>query len=256
MKSVVVMPVCRRPEFLALSLEKLELAGGLDLDVRIYADTGTDLESVSFVRDQYFPSAMIFQAKPHPKAPSGTFNILNSIAAGYHAGGDLIYHVEEDVMVRSGFFAFHEAQHSLFANRESRILATCGRQVKYFMDNFGDLYSNPGSCLSRRLVEALIPHLCSAYYADQEGYLNANFEPWPEMSKLDDGLIRRVIRQLDGRVVSANPGVCAHQGFRYYDKLSIYRNEETVIEARISRLRRILADVRPGDRYARDFEPF
>ena len=256
MYSVVCMPVCRRPEFLALALEKLDLAAPAGQDVRIFADTSADLNSIEFVRDRYFPTAMIFQARPHPSAPSGTWNILNAIAQGYHAGADLIYHVEEDVLVRSNFFAFHEDQHSLFANRESRILATCGRQVPYFIKNFGDYYSNPGSCLSRRLVEALIPHLCEAYYADPEGYLNQHFEPWPEMSKLDDGLIRRVIRKLGGRVVSADPGVCAHQGFRAYDKLDIYRNHETTIENRISRLREILVGVRPGDRYARDFESF
>jgi hypothetical protein len=251
MRSVVVVPTYRRPEFLALSLEKLELASGLDLDVRIYADVETDLESVSFVRDTYFPTATIFLARPHPKAPSGTWNILNAIAQGCATGADLIYHVEEDVMVRPNFFAWHQAQHV-----DKLYLATCGRGVKFFLDNFGDLYSNPGSCLSRRLVEQVIPHLCEEYYADQEGYLNRHFEPWPEMSKLDDGLIRRVIRKMGGRVLSANPAVCAHQGFRYYNKLSIYKNEETSIEKRIARLRQILASVKPEDRYARDFEPF
>jgi len=52
-------------------------------------------------------------------------------------------------MVRSGFFLLlsHEAQHSLIRESQSRILADLaarqGLNVN-FMDNFGDLYSNPG----------------------------------------------------------------------------------------------------------------
>ena len=109
--SVVVIPTCNRPEFLALVLEKLSRTPESDsIDVRIFLDSGSEarLKEVEYVRDTYLPTAEIFQAHTHVVAPSGTWNILNSLKAGYETGAAFIYLVEEDVMVLSeDFFQRH-----------------------------------------------------------------------------------------------------------------------------------------------------
>ena len=231
MKCVVVIPTCKRPEMLALSLQKLDQSQRpSNLDVRIYADTQANLEHVEYVRDQYYPDALILVAKPHIFAPSGTWNILNSIKSGYETGADLVCLLEEDVLVRPNFFEHHL---SVFGENNGEIVASCGRKDRGHYPVYGPLYTNPGSCLSR----ALPPR-------------------WDEQSNLDDGLIRRVVRQMGGRVVYPEVGVCVHQGWAFYNKIDIYMNDEISIEGRIKRLQELISKIQPGDRYAKDFEPF
>jgi len=247
------MPVCHRPEMLALTLQKLRSSNRPDnLDVRIFADDLANLESVKYVRDLYYPDAFIFQTEPHTIAPSGCWNILNSIKKGYETGADLIFMLEEDVLVQENFFQWHLQQHT-----SDEYLASCGRKDRHHYPLYGPLYTNPGSCLSRRLVEQIIPHICDGYFLGLREYLDEKLPPrWDEQSSLDDGLIRRVIRKMGGKCVYPETPVCAHQGFRFYGKLDLYQNREIGIENRIRRLQEIIKTIRPGDRYATDFEPF
>jgi len=257
-KEVIVMPTCKRPEFLALALEKLSAAPKehpSDLDVYIYADTSADISSVEFVRDRYFPEATVYQWANHPAAPSGTWNILNAIKGGYDTGADLVYLVEEDVMVRPEFFDWHRSIHDAGAH-DGTVLATCGRVEPRLQKLFGDVYTNPGSALTRTLIKELIPHMNDSYYSDPAGYVLQHFEPWLGMSILDDGLIRRVIKKMGGRSLTATEGVAVHQGFHFYNQLDRYMNFEGDIEHKIARLREIIAGIVPGERYATDFEPF
>lgn len=234
---------------LALALQKLQNSNRPDnLDVRIFADVQADLESVEYVRDLYYPEALIFQAKPHVEAPSGCWNILNSIKQGYETGADRIILLEEDVCVRLGFFEWHLNP----ANRQ--YLATCGRKDPHHFPRYGPLYTNPGSCLSRELVEQLISHINDDYFTRLREYLDEHFEPWPTQSILDDGLIRRVIRKMGGQAVYPEEPVCTHIGFRFYNKLDLYMNYETTMEGRIRRLKELMQSIKPGDRYATDFE--
>jgi hypothetical protein len=238
---------------LALALEKLDRNQSRDnvLDIRIYADYPADIDAVGWVRNFYYPSALIFQAKPHIEAPSGCWNILNSIKQGYETGADYIILLEEDVLVRPGFY-----EHHLNAINGQGVLASCGRKDPSHYPLYGPLYTNPCSMLRRELIEQLLPHICDDYFSNLGEYLDRHFESWPTQSQLDDGLIRRVIRQMGGHAAYPDKPVCAHQGFRLYGKLDLYMNQEVGIEKRIARLREIISKIRPGERYARDFEPF
>jgi hypothetical protein len=258
MKEIVVMPTCKRPEFLALALEKLSAAPEehpSDLNVHIYADTSADIASVEFVRDRYFPEATVYQWSKHTEAPSGTWNILRSIEAGFLHGADRVYLVEEDVMVRPNFFQWHRSIHDASAH-DGTVLATCGRVEKRLERFFGEQYTNPGACLTRKLFEHLAPHINDDYFTRPAEYVVENFEPWIGMSILDDGLIRRVIKKAGGRSLTATEGVAVHQGFFYYNRLDRYMNHEPTIWGKIARLREIIAGIVPGERYATDFEPY
>jgi hypothetical protein len=72
---------------------------------------------------------------------------------------------------------------------------------------------------------------------------------------LDDGLIRKVARSVNGKVTCADPGVAVHQGFHYYNKIEPYIVRGTIQE-RIQKLREMLPTIRRADRYTGDFEPF
>lgn len=254
LKEVVVMPSFARPEMLALALQRISEADSPPVDVRIYQDTSTEdrLKEVIFVRDKYLPRAVIYHLEPHVEVISGCYNILKSIQAGYDFGSDLIWLIEEDVMVKPRFFNWGREQIVT-----GQYLAACGRKDRRFYNLYPDLYTNPGSLLSRRLVEQLISHINSDYFSRLRGYLDEKLPPnWDEQSHLDDGLVRRVIRQMGGKVVYPETPVCAHQGFRAYNKLDLYMNYAESIEGKIERLREILRTVKPTDRYTGDFDLF
>ena len=251
-KKVVAIPTSKRPELLALTLEKLSQAISIPklrlIDVHIYADSVPEatLRQLEVVRDLYMPEAFLFNAKPHISAPSGCWNILNSIKEASRFAQD-VYLVEEDVLVYPQFFEWHENQTAP---------ASCGRRHFDLRWKFRHLYTNPGALLRRPLLDALLPHINDDYFSNTRGYLDRTFGPWHEITHLDDGLIRNVMRANDWLPAYPEKPVCAHIGFRAYGQLDIYQNNETDILKRIARAREIIAGVKPTDQYAKDFEPF
>jgi hypothetical protein len=249
------MPVAFRPEMLALSLESLASAAPSNLPVAIFVDhSGRDLfDEFILVRNKYFPDAYLALREEHIHAPSGTWNILQSIKDGYETGAQYVFLIEEDVRVASDFFTW-TYQHIT----TGEFAATCGRRDRFFYGKHPDMYTNPGACLRRDVLEVLVPHINDDYFTRLRAYLDEHFGEFPEYSELDDGLIRRVILATKGRCkypgVEDRPKV-AHQGFNGYNVLDIYQNRGDV-EQRIQGLREMHKHISPEDRYAKDFEPF
>jgi hypothetical protein len=247
MRDIVAIPTCYRTELLALCLLRLSGAEGCP-EVHIYADTASKIDEVEYVRDEYFPTATIFHAKPHIQAPSGCWNILNSIKSAASFADD-VYLIEDDVMVFPDFFRWH---------RSRLEAASCGRRMLTRPDF--SYYTNPGSLLRRALLDALIPHINDTYFQDTVAYCE-KFPTADWSSTLDDGLIRRVIKEAGLSWHIPDKAVCAHQGFRNYSKLDIFMNEGADVEERIGRFLE-LCELIPNSpdprvqRYAADFEPF
>lgn len=249
--SVVCIPTLKRPEFLALCLEKLSRAPEIEnIDVRIYLDWAPEgrLAEVEYVRDTYLPIAEIFQAHTHVIAPSGTWNILYALKSGYETGLPYIYLVEEDVMCYSDFFRRHREMQA-----SGDYFVTCGRVIGHMPDTF---YSNPGTCYRREKLAHVIPHINMQYFANLAGYLNEHFPHMDDMGTLDDGLIRRVMKSVGGKAICAKPEIVAHQGWHYYNRLEPWLNRTGSIQERIEKLRSMLPNMKSNDRYSRDFEPF
>ena len=235
---------------LALSLQALESSKPAALDVNIYADDGAPLDDIYFVRDAYCPSATIHAVPPHIYAPSGTYNILHSIKSGYETGASFVYLLEEDVLVKPGYFDWHQSQMAT-----GKYVATCGRKDPRYYDRHPDEYTNPGSCFRRDLLEQLVPHINDDYMTRLRDYLNEKLgPPWPTTSDLDDGLIRHVIRKMGGQCKYPDIATVRHIGFHAYNRLAGYTNREGSIESRIERLRQMLAEIQPGGRYTSDLE--
>jgi hypothetical protein len=235
---------------LALSLQALESLKPAEVNVNIYADDGANLDEVTFVRDSYCPSATIHAVPPHIYAPSGTYNILHSIKSGYETGAEFVYFIEEDVLVKPGYFDWHQQQMAT-----GKYVATCGRKDARYYAKHVDIYTNPGSCLRRDLIANLIPHINDDYMTRLRDYLNEKLgPPWPEVSDLDDGLIRHVIRSMNGVCKYSDIPTVRHIGFHAYNRLAGYTNREGSIESRIERLRQMLAEIQPGGRYTSDLE--
>lgn len=248
-KKLVVMPA-HRPELMALSLEKLSEARStcrFKPEVHIYADSVSEstLGEMEIVRDLYLPEAFLFRAKRHLPAPSGCWNILNAIKDGAR-WADEVYLVEQDVLVYPYFFDWHATQTAP---------ASCGRKLPRY-----EYYTNPGSCLRRPLLDALVPHICTSYFLDTGSYCERKFST-RFISTLDDGLIRRVLH--DGKMGWSFPTapVCAHIGIRSMKPkgqggLDIYAYESETLEQRIEAVRKIVAAPQNQQRYAPEWEPF
>jgi hypothetical protein len=245
--TVIAIPTAKRPELLALTLEKLSQSRGRP-EVHIYADSVDEirLREIEVVRDLYLPEAFLFHAAPHTKAPSGCWNILNAIKSAAKFA-EKVYLVEEDVLVYPYFFDWHESQTAV---------ASCGRYHYDTRWKFRHLYTNPGSCLRRPLLDALVPHIRDEYFLDTRGYLDRTFGPWHEITHLDDGLIRNVMRANDWLPVYPEKPVCAHVGFRGYGQLDIYQNNETDLQKRIERARELIANPPQHEVWAKDWEPY
>jgi hypothetical protein len=227
---------------LALTLERLSRTRqGFDLDVRIFLDHSNDpklnvvrLHDTEYVRDTYFPTAEIFHANNHVVAPSGSYNILQSLLAGYKTGADFIALVEEDILVALEFFECH-----LEMQESSDYFVTSGRKLPQFDDTF---FSNPGSMYRREKLALIIPHINDQYFADQSSYLERYFPHMDDAGVLDDGLCRRVMRSVNGRAKCAVPRIASHVGFYRYQQFQQYKNEGT-IEERIRWIRDFLSDI-------------
>ena len=207
------------------------------------------MADVEYCRDTYFPTAEIFRAGPHLKVLSGTWNILNSLKCGYETGAEFIFFIEEDVMVRPEFFEWHWAQHE-----KEQYFVTCGRRHSQMPLDF---YSNPGTCYRRGALSFVMPHICEEYYQDTTKYVDGRFPQYRgQDGTLDDGLIRKIQKSVNGKVLCAEPAVAHHQGFHYYNRIEPYMNRGNTVQERIEILREILPRVRREDRYTHDFEPF
>ncbi len=242
MKITTVIPTLKRPEMLALCLERLiQTKQDFDIDVRIFLDHSNDarlnaqrLADTERVRDVYFPTAEIFHANNHIVAPSGSWTILHSLKSGYETGADFIAFVEEDVLVTTDFYTRHfELQAS------GDYFVTSGRKLSYFDDTF---FSNPGSFYRREKLALIIPHICDQYFINQKAYLEQRFPHMDDCGILDDGLIRRIMRSINGRAKCAVPRIAQHIGFHYYQKMSEYKNEGS-LDQKIEWLRYFLSDI-------------
>lgn len=253
MKNVIVTPAAHRPEFLALALERLSVIPHCP-DIHIYVDAVADARwlEYEYVYEKFAPRGTgMIRRKPHISAPSGCWNILHSIKDGYDLGADLIFLVEEDVMVYPHWYQDHLAHMT-----SGKYLATIGRRDEHHFWTYGPMYTNPGSCLRRDLVKKMIPHINDDYFTNLRRYLDRELPPaWDEQSELDDGLVRRVIRQMHGTVQVPEIARCRHQGFALYNRIDIYTNRGSIQE-RIAGLRKLLATIKPSDRYCPDFEPY
>lgn len=253
MSEVVVIPTYARPEILAHALDKISGCPDAPDDVRIFLDHSpeTRVQEVEYVRDKFLPRALLFHAEEHVACTSGTWNILHSIKSGYETGAERVWLVEEDVLMFPG--AFERGRKELASGKW---LAFCGRLLQPFYERYGTLYTNPGSVLSRRLLDQVIPHINDRYFADTGGYIREVFKHEPFNSSLDDGLIRMVVREMQGACGYPERPICAHQGFNWYDEIDIYSNHEGTLDERIAKFKVITDSMKPTDRYAGDFEPF
>jgi hypothetical protein len=262
-KSVVVMPAANRPEFCALALEQLGRARFCPTIFLNVDDVNDKLkEDFEYVFRNYFPKNVggtFVIRDSHIKVTSGCWNILESIRNGYNVGAEYVFLVEEDILVMPDFFEYHWEQ------MDRGAIVSCGRRCRMFYPRSPGTYTNPGSALTRELLDALIPHVNDEFYKDTGGYMDREIGHVEGIHGLDDGLIRRVIWKngWQDRVVypPMETPMCAHTGFQAYENRFDFCHVDTTqsIQGKIDNLRHILKTIdRQGEKakYIKDLDPF
>lgn len=260
LRSVVVMPTANRPELCALALESLGKAQGCPKILLNVDDVSDKLkEEFRYVHRHYAPpqTSLVYRA-PHIRVTSGCWNILMSIKDGYDTGAEWVFLVEEDVLVMRDFFTRH------WEEMDKGAVVSCGRFCRLFGPRYPTIYTNPGSCLSRTFLEALVPHINDDFFRDTGGYMDRlQVPPVPGIHGLDDGLIRRVMWLNCWHPVQppVDKPLCAHIGCHAienrYDFVGF--NADAPVLERAEQLRNFLKTVDrqgPKSMYLRDLDPF
>jgi len=219
----VLIPCFNRPAFLWHCLDNITKAQGAAEHHYIFRlDHGYDPKNLGII--EAFPLSKEVTYTPKTKYTTGkqSFSVLSGLM--YAGTNELVYLIEDDVMIARDFFLWHEAVHaandlfSSHANFNVNSTGPTGFYHQYYLTQ-GD-YSSIGTCLTKKAINAIAPHIRPEYFSDPTGYIKRHFPDHPLSSTYSeqDGLIRRLAgtmaypcqMELDG--LSYGPR-CFHAGF-------------------------------------------
>lgn len=235
MQAVVLVPTFDRPEMLWLCLDHLSRCHeARSIQVRVFVDGKAGHapldECIAAVAAQHGVLSATLRVGQRHSFSGNSFNVLNAYRDAYADGFDLIYLVEDDVMVSPEFFAWHQAVHALPLNAATSVGVRAPEH---------GAYASLGVCHERGTVADILVHAVGDYFRDMAGYCRRHFPPSP-FGHEQDGLIARV---LSGRTVAwADPPVCSHVGWYGYHRKKTDRPTGTLEE----RYRQVRAAVEAG----------
>ncbi|MDP9267267.1 MAG: hypothetical protein M3P27_02945 [Acidobacteriota bacterium] len=211
MKDVVLVPTFSRPEMLWHCLEHLfRCPEFTEHDVVVWLDWHADLPDPPLVEVEqvvgFFPGVHLVRLARHGR-PGNSFNVLSAYRAAYESGADVVYLVEDDVMVRPDFFRFHRFVRSLLdvfcvVAAENTRRATPPQGNHFWATD--DDYASLGVSFDRKALAEIVRHHSAEYFGDMHGYCQRNFGARFQKEEVEqDGLILRVMGEQ--RVLSAWP---------------------------------------------------
>jgi hypothetical protein len=207
-KDIVVLPCWQRPEFLWHCLDNLSRAEGIEsVHVLFRLDTGFSPDNLEVIQSYAgrLTSFEVQVAIPCPfRRTKPSANLLLGLLHAAAAARQLVFLVEEDIMVARDFFTWHRAVHAalgpLFCSipvRNPNRTLTLPEDPDGFYLSDGDCCSN-GMCFDRRVLQSMVaPHVNMAYLRRPKKYIRRNFAAsnlglgYVEQA----GLIRRIQEQ-------------------------------------------------------------
>lgn len=201
--NTVLIPCWRRPEMLWHCLANIKRAHGSDAYHYIFRmDKGYD-PALHEVIEGFPFSYQISEAGPtkYREISKQSHNLLQGYALAAQLSDGLVIMIEEDVMVATDFFGYHEAVHesepglfcSIAVANPNRTMQDSGPRDAYYISD-GD-YCSLGVAFKRDVLQQLIaPHACADYFTNPEGYCRKHFlgSPIGHSYVEQDGLIRRI----------------------------------------------------------------
>jgi len=246
---IVVMPVWRRPELLALALEALRKARGIEEHiVMLRLDEGHDPEN----RDVIAACGLNTNVAEVSLrlAPTDTLNTIEGYAHAArlapNVGAKLIYLLQEDVMVAADFFEFHRGCHARF---EPFAVSACPFP-KYIRARGGPEVVSPSKRYNPWAVSLpvatvqnfIVPHALPDYYGGQLGYLERTFPNtiYGHGHGEQDYLIENIMIRFDGRCIVPAVPRAFHAGW-WDNRRDAWHPRGSDLNDRIRGCREILA---------------
>jgi hypothetical protein len=250
--NTVIIPAYNRPEFVYLCLERIKKADNYKNNKYIVAlDYGFN-QSIKLIVNQFSDDLQIdciMTGANVNRITKQSYNVLNALIYGAKHSDNLVYLIEDDVMIGKDFFTFNEELHAKEKDIFCSVLSmnvntkynTTNDFDKYYISANGD-YQSIGVCYKKEIImQKIKPHFTSEYISNPFIYCKNKF---PD-SKLNgnfveqDGLIRRIIEAGKERVAYAHVPRCYHAGF-YGKNRGKKINDKLNIQQRIDFVRNII----------------
>lgn len=244
MQDIVIIPTYDRPEMLWLCLQHLVRCPDLDT-MRVWVVVDDHMAcppprpEIDWVVSRFqteVPLEVTYR-DPHPYA-GNSYNLLTAYKEAYDEDAEHIFLVEDDVMIRPEFFAWHRMN-----------LATAACSIGVVKEPQHGPYVSLGVGLHRKTVKAMLPHIHEAYFQNMRGYCKAMF-PHSKLDCEQDGLWARV---LTGKpVVWATTPLAQHVGWYGYHRKRSVRPHGSLIE-RYDQVRQALGSSSILREWSKDF---
>lgn len=210
--NAVLIPCFRRPEFLRECLRNIALAEGADRIFYIFRlDYGFDPLCLDVIKGFPLQHRISYTPKTPWTLTKQSYSVLTGLVEASQIG-ELVYLIEDDVIIGKDFFQWHEAAHrkELFSSHANLNINTTqveGRWDEAYLTH--NAYSSIGTCIPSKVIHNLIrPCLTESvssgrgafrYLKHPMNYVRARFPKSTLGVSMceQDGLIRRLQEEQD-----------------------------------------------------------
>lgn len=233
MNDVVIVPTYNRPELLYLCLDALsqcpEAEGKI---IRVVHDDHAGIaarsELAHYVVNQFRSRLNIeISFREAHQYPGNSYNVLRAYQQAFFGGFDRVYLVEDDVLVCSDFFRWHDAVHA-----QTELLCSVGWHCirrgdvtqtddpRSYMLSKAD-YASVGVCWQADKLKYVVEHCIHAYYENTSAYLAQAFpgNRFGNCFTEQDGLIMRLLDKVRLPVAWPHRRRCNHVGWYGYHRV-------------------------------------
>lgn len=219
---VVLIPCFSRPEFLEICLEQIAKNDCDDLLFLFHIDFDYNPLMLGVINKFPYNKMSIYNPR-HGYKRKLPVNILEGYRKAFDLSDNLVFMIEEDMIISDDFFKWHREIHKdgdFFCsiasknNNLNRDLVFDTDLNKYYTSHF--TYQSLGVCFNKDVLEKYVfPHSYKRYYRNNEKYC---LEAFPQ-SKLgmkwceQAGLIRRIQEKISMPIAYPHTPRAYHAGF-------------------------------------------
>jgi hypothetical protein len=232
--NIVILIGYNRPEYLSVCCDQILKADNHNNYGYMFAlDSGFDYDNLEVIDDfnsQIESNVFVSKTKKHPENnphAKQSFHVLETYRKALHYTDELVFMIEDDIMIGKDFFTMHEAIHEAekdicvsIASVNHRNHITGNNNQYYVSQNDSD-YQSWGVCFKKKpLEEIILPYCNKEYYTSFNRYVYKTFpDSVVEHTFTEqDGLIRRIKEKHGLKAAFMCIPRCFHSGYYGYHR--------------------------------------
>lgn len=262
----VIIPAYFRPEFLYLTLEKINEARDSDKDIYIYHDKKFDddirfakeLEEVQVVIEYWrraFGNLLHPVMRQENRYYGNSANVFQAYLKAHLDGVERVYLIEDDVLITPDFFEWHKSVQDV--DCFCTIAGMCDRNIFNLDKDFlSTEYASLGVCWKRENLTIVLEHANENFYRNPTPYILTHFKDSKMGLKMmeQDGVIQRIAEQRFQKFLFAVPQKAYHIGaYGYHRSIGPDNMPTGTLPERIEFFRKVVSDQSWFDKVA-DFQ--